>query len=301
MSNLKLDPRWVTGFIDGEGCFFISILKSSTYLSGWQVRARFSIGLHKKDRKILELIQNYFGVGIITTQGKNAVQFVVFNQKDFEVIISHFLNFPLLTPKKADLILWMKAIEMMKQGKHLSEKGLQEIVNNVISMSLTTNRIAKLKSAFPKTTPVKAPLVEVPQFLDNNWVSGFASAEGCFFIDIFKSPGSILGKAVRLIFKMTQHSRDVKLMNFLVSHFGCGKVSSKNESKTVLDFEVKNFDNLINIIIPFFQKYPILGIKALDFADFCKVAELIKNKVHLTEEGLEQIQKIKAGMNQGRE
>jgi hypothetical protein len=41
-------------------------------------------------------------------------------------------------------------------------------------------------------------------------------------------------------------------------------------------------------------------VKALDFADFCEVAELIKNKVHLTSEGLKKIHIIKAGMNRGR-
>jgi len=39
----------------------------------------------------------------------------------------------------------------------------------------------------------------------------------------------------------------------------------------------------------------------LDFADFCKVAELMKNKAHLTQEGLEEIRQIKAGMNTRRE
>ena len=50
----------------------------------------------------------------------------------------------------------------------------------------------------------------------------------------------------------------------------------------------------------FFVKYPMLGGKALDFANFCKVAELMKNKSHLTPEGLEEIRKIKAQMNKAR-
>jgi len=54
-------------------------------------------------------------------------------------------------------------------------------------------------------------------------------------------------------------------------------------------------------IIPFFSKYPIEGVKAKDFDDFCKVAELMKSKVHLTSDGLEQIRKIKSGMNRGRD
>ena len=57
---------------------------------------------------------------------------------------------------------------------------------------------------------------------------------------------------------------------------------------------------MADIIIPFFDKYPIIGMKALDFADWCKTAELMKNKAHLTPQGLEEIKKIKQGMNKGR-
>jgi len=58
---------------------------------------------------------------------------------------------------------------------------------------------------------------------------------------------------------------------------------------------------ITNIIIPFFVKYPLVGAKRQDYLDFCKVAELMKNKAHLTPEGLAQIREIKAGMNTGRE
>jgi hypothetical protein len=69
----------------------------------------------------------------------------------------------------------------------------------------------------------------------------------------------------------------------------------------VVVFRVSSHNDIINIIIPLFEKYPIQGNKYLDYADFMKVALLMKNKVHLTPEGLDQIRKIKAGMNTGRE
>ena len=77
-------------------------------------------------------------------------------------------------------------------------------------------------------------------------------------------------------------------------------------------YVVTKFYDIINKIIPFFpflqdlkrscrkEKHPIYGVKALDFADFCRAAELMKEKKHFTPEGLEEIRKIKAGMNTGR-
>jgi hypothetical protein len=59
---LKLEPNWISGFIDGEGCFSINITENPMYANGFRVQARFLIHLHTKDIAILELIKLYFGV-----------------------------------------------------------------------------------------------------------------------------------------------------------------------------------------------------------------------------------------------
>ena len=63
-------------------------------------------------------------------------------------------------------------------------------------------------------------------------------------------------------------------------------------------------DDIVNKIIPFFNKYPIIGVKSKDFKDFSKAAELIINKKHLTKKKkcffFDQIRAIKIGMNKGR-
>jgi hypothetical protein len=85
-------------------------------------------------------------------------------------------------------------------------------------------------------------------------------------------------------------------MKSLIDYLGCGNVSVDG----AVDYLVTKFSDLTDKVIPFFVKYPILGVKYKDFADFCKVAELMQNKAHLTTEGLNQIRQIKAGMNTGR-
>lgn len=42
-------------------------------------------------------------------------------------------------------------------------------------------------------------------------------------------------------------------------------------------------------ILPFFQDHMIEGIKRKDFEDWSRVAELIRSKAHLTEDGVEKI------------
>ena len=57
--NFQLDPWWITGFVDGEGCFDVSITENKELNQGWEVQHRFSIVLHVKDKAILQNIKKH--------------------------------------------------------------------------------------------------------------------------------------------------------------------------------------------------------------------------------------------------
>ena len=116
---------------------------------------------------------------------------------------------------------------------------------------------------------------------------------------MIKSKTYKMNEHVQLRFTLTQHSRDELLMKSLVSYLGCGRYEPINNQDLGV-FVVTKFLDLTDKIIPLFQKYPVQGVKHLDFLDFVKVTEIMKQKEHLTERGLDQIIKIKAGMNKGR-
>lgn len=105
------------------------------------------------------------------------------------------------------------------------------------------------------------------------------------------------GIPVQLVFSISQHIKDEQLMKNIIEFLGCGSIK-KYPNK--VEFRNTKFDHTINKIIPFFNKYPVIGVKSKDFDDFSKVAELMKIKAHLTQKGLDQIRAIKGGMNRGR-
>jgi hypothetical protein len=104
---------------------------------------------------------------------------------------------------------------------------------------------------------------------------------------------------VSLKFRLTQHSRDSKLLKSLTEYLGCGKYYFR-PGNSFDEFQVATWSGITEKIIPFFDKYPLQGAKSRDYADFKRVADLMKAKAHLTEDGLDQILKIKSGMNKGR-
>jgi hypothetical protein len=95
--------------------------------------------------------------------------------------------------------------------------------------------------------------------------------------------------------------------------YGCGNIYH-DQVKSLVTFRVTKFSHLLDIVIPFFVKYPIQGSKQRDYLDFCIIADILKNR---NEANLEvsgslselesskigmyaQIRLIKSGMNKGR-
>lgn len=293
--EFELDPNFVTGFADAEGCFIITISRDPFNKIGWRVKLAFEIGLHKKDLALLKLIQNFFKIGVISLQSKDVVRFRVFSQKDLKILIDHFDRYPLLTQKQTDFLFLKKVFLKMENKEHLTLEGFREIV--AIRSSLNKGLSETLKQKFPDIVPVPRPKVQPPKIFNSHWIAGLVSGDGCFYVSIFKSPTK-LGESVKLMFTITQHSRDEQLLISLVNYLGFGRYVPRNGEHGEL--LVTDIEAVSKKVIPLFNKYPIVGIKSQDFQDFEKLAILIKNKDHLTIKGLEEIRKIKYGMNKGR-
>jgi len=88
-------------------------------------------------------------------------------------------------------------------------------------------------------------------------------------------------------------------MNNIVNYLDCGNIFINNPRESV-DYYVEKFSDLTEKIIPFFENYPIIGVKNLDFKDFCSVSSLMKEKKHLTALWLKKIRGIKENMNKDR-
>ena len=299
-TKAKLNPWFVTGLIDGEGTFSISIMKDKEYKLAWKVRSVFQIALHSRELSLLLELQAFFGgIGSISqSKSHNMVIYSVAGIKDLKtIIIPHFENYYLLTQKAADFILFTKIVELMSNNAHLTIEGLHKIINIKASMNWGISEM--LKSEFKNITPVDRPIVITSTLSNPNWLAGFVSGEGCFDIDISKSKSTSIGHRVQLRFRIKQHERDIKLMELLIKYLGSGKIY-KDPKLPKLELKIVKISNITKIIIPFFEINPLLGVKQLDYLDWCKVANLISEGSHLTNEGLEKIRIIKSGMNTGR-
>jgi hypothetical protein len=113
-------------------------------------------------------IKAFFGVGTIIKDRKtNMVYFVVSPLADLtNVIIPHFLEYPLLTQKRADFLLFKSIIDMINSKEHLDSEGLKKIVG--IKYSINRGLSTTLLEAFPDAYPVDKPKTLVPLTIDPN-------------------------------------------------------------------------------------------------------------------------------------
>lgn len=111
--------------------------------------------------------------------------------------------------------------------------------------------------------------------------------------------GYKVGSLLTLRFDTSQHSGSEQVMKTFPTYFGCGKYYAI-KGREVGQFRVHKFSDIVEIIIPFFQTNRIVGVKGLDFGDFCKIADLMQKKRHLSKEGLDEIKLIIQNMNKGR-
>lgn len=104
-------------------------------------------------------LKEFFGCGIIVNKNtRNEASFRVNSHQDLtNCIIPHFSNYPLLSQKSADFILFTRIVKLINNKMHLSEEGLLQIINIRASINLGLSNLQKSK--FPKFKPVARPVI----------------------------------------------------------------------------------------------------------------------------------------------
>ena len=131
--------------------------------------------------------------------------------------------------------------------------------------------------------------------LNAQWVVGFVDGEGCFHIGINKNPEMRLGVQVLPEFTVVQHQIDEQVLHGLKAYFGCGVVRKNHGTR--LSYRVRGQANLLQKILPFFEKHQLKTKKRVDFAKFRRVILMMEKGEHLSLDGLEKIRQIQQTMN----
>lgn len=125
---MKLDPQWIVGFVDGEGCFHIGINKHSEMTTGYQVLPEFTVVQHQRDIQVLYALKAYFGCGVVRRNHGDRMAYRVRDMKHLtEIIAPFFMEHQLKTKKNVDFRKFRQVLLQMQTGVHLTLEGIEAI------------------------------------------------------------------------------------------------------------------------------------------------------------------------------
>ena len=321
-----LNPYFVTGYVDGEGSFSVRLRKSAESKWGYKILPVFSIGgqINPYNRELLEKVKEFFGgVGWISTSG-NMYTYEVTSLKSLHIIRNHFENYPLETSKYIHFILWSDIMNLLEKKIHYEYDGFMKILGII---SVFPKGLSKsVLEAHSDVVPIKKPgHLPGKTLLNPYWIAGEifflfiifkfypiinliyckiinkqknnVQSDGTFGLNYIKSVRMKLGYTCQPQFRVTQHERDLVVLERIIQTLGCGNIVKPSSGRDRYDISVANIKDLATIIIPFFQEYSLYGAKYLDFQAFSEGIYIIEKKKHLTQEGLDQLKLLTYSMN----
>ena len=123
-------PSYISGFVDGEGCFTVSISLRPALIIGWEVRPSISVSQNADRAEVLLAIQRHFRCGTLRPNRSDKTMKWEVRSLPLLVgrVIPHFRRYPLQSGKGADFGSLATICERMDRGEHRTAAGLIEIV-----------------------------------------------------------------------------------------------------------------------------------------------------------------------------
>jgi hypothetical protein len=134
---------YISGFVDGEGCFSVTIQRSGNVKLGIQVIPEFHVSQHQNRTEVLEVIKKTLGCGYIkpndyrNPKDQTSV-YVVRNIGDLRnKVIPFFKKSPLISIKQTDFEKFARIVSLMEGGGHLKKNSLITILRIAYSMNFS--------------------------------------------------------------------------------------------------------------------------------------------------------------------
>lgn len=125
---MELEAQWITGFVDGEGCFHVGINKHEEMSAGYQILPEFTVVQHQRDINVLYALKKYFDCGVVR---KNHGDRMAYRVRSIEHLLKKIIPFfekhQLKTKKRVDFQKFRRVLLLIEKDAHLTQVGIEEI------------------------------------------------------------------------------------------------------------------------------------------------------------------------------
>lgn len=121
---------YITGFIDGEGCFSVSFSRRGKMSLGIEVRPSFAVSQHRRNKEIIFCLRDFFKCGGVRYCKRDQnFKYEVRSVSDLmKKIIPHFDRYPLQTSKKEDFQNFREVCKIIHSNHHLNQEGMKRVI-----------------------------------------------------------------------------------------------------------------------------------------------------------------------------
>ena len=267
----------------------INVFKNNNVNLGFSVKLIYQITAHHTETETMRILKGYFNnIGHIeySPDGKY-VSYRVYKIEDIlKEIFPHFNCYPLQSTKHIYYALWSKSAILMDQKLHLTESGFKLPLTYKAAFTKKLDAEVFNNYLYSDVVPfdVSSIIQENEIKLNLHYVAGFTAADGSFSVI---KPSSI-GKWPNYdaFYRIHQNTRDRVSLETMCDIIGCGKVYNLKDG--MCNLAVRNKNQLADIVIPFFDTYPLNAKKHLYFLQFKKAVCILRKNLgkgfaHLTE------------------
>ena len=135
------------------------------------------------------------------------------------------------------------------------------------------------------------------------YVAGFVDGEGSFHVAFQRSRFTRLGLQAIPEFHVSQNPERAEVLKLIQQVLGCGYIKTNHpgnlRDRSVV-LVVRNRHDLVERVLPFFERFPLRSSKQREFQTFATIVRAMERGEHLTKEGMAQILERAFAMNSGR-
>jgi hypothetical protein len=128
------------------------------------------------------------------------------------------------------------------------------------------------------------------------YISGYADGAGCCPVSSAPRATLLVGWEVRPSFSVSQNGDRAEVLQLIKMYFGCGSIRPDRSDRT-LKWETRRLEDLLERVIPHFERFPLLSGKQYDFGRFAFICRLMAGSAHRSRDGLIEIVELARMMN----
>jgi hypothetical protein len=131
------------------------------------------------------------------------------------------------------------------------------------------------------------------------YIAGYVDGEGSFSVSVQRNASCRVGYQLVPEFHVSQNADRAQVLELIKARLGCGYIKPNSRTDRALVYVVRDRDALLERVIPFFERNPLLSAKQADVETFARIVRAMDRSDHRTEAGFARLLDLALSMNGG--